>query len=300
MDLKDRIAGKLRDLVAEPIAPGQYKAQVIAIASSKGGVGKTTTAVNLSIAFARQGFKVLTIDLDPQAHVAASLQTPPPHSLQPISDVLLGRLREVIEVTYPYPRSSTLHLAGSDKGLAETEMILSAKIGKELIVHNALTITRTHYDLIIIDCPPNLGTLTLNALCASDHLLIPTDMSILALEGVGDILEILNTLKYRLDRPIRALGILATRFDRRATRTNAKLLDSFNSLHANLLFDTKIPQASAINKAHMVGKSVFEFDSRSPGAIAYASLAEEVASKIGIEHHHDIISPAHIQVHRAS
>jgi chromosome partitioning protein len=198
-----------------------------------------------------------------------------------LSDVLLGRLREVCEVAFPTPHDN-LHLAGSDKQLAETEMILAAKIGKELILDGALAATRTRWDLIVLDCPPNLGTLTLNALCAADELLMPTDASVLALEGIGDILAAVELVKTRLARRVRPLGILATRHDRRATQMNDAIRRSIGDLYGGLLLETAIPQCSALNKAHMAGESIFTFDRRSSGAVAYDALAEELAGKLGL------------------
>ena len=288
IELRDRIAGKLRDLVvggvvgaAPPLEHGRRRAAVLAIASSKGGVGKTTTAVNLSAALGRAGLATLLIDLDPQAHVAASLRAPAPPEKGYLSDVLLGRLRDVCEVAYPAPVAG-LSLAGSDKQLGETEMILSAKIGKELILAGALEITRTRYDVVVLDCPPNVGTLTLNALCAADHLLIPSDMSVLALEGVGDMLAAVDTVRSRLGRSLEVAGILATRYDRRATRTNETVVQSFDDLYGGRLLATRIPALAALNKAHMAGRTIFDFDARSPGAAAHEALAAELGPRLGL------------------
>ena len=148
--------------------------QTLAICTHKGGTGKTVTALSLAAGLADIGQRCLLVDLDPQAHVSASLQAKPPAGLGLLSDVLLGRLREVYEVAFRSGVNPNLYLAGSDKQLADTEMILSAKIGKELILADALSVTRTHYDLIVLDCPPNLGTLTLNGLCSADQQSTPS------------------------------------------------------------------------------------------------------------------------------
>lgn len=277
-NVKDRITGRLRDLVNGALPKGNREAKVLAIASSKGGVGKTTTAVNLSVAWARRGFKVLLIDLDPQAHVGASLQAFTPDDLPPFSDVLLGRVREVMESAYP-SQMDNLDLAGSDKMLAETEMVLSTKIGKEFILEGSMAITKSHYDFIVIDCPPNMGTLTLNALCAADSLLIPSDMSVLALEGVTDILKAVETIQLRLRRNLEIAGIVRTRVDTRAKKMNQSLIDAFQEISMQALLETVIPQNSALNKAHKAGKSIFSFEPRSKGAQAYDYLAEELLEK---------------------
>ena len=174
--------------------------------------------------------------------------------------------------------------AGSDKGLAETEMVLSAKIGKELLLAGALEITRSHYDLIVIDCPPNLGTLSLNALCASDYLLVPCDMSVLALEGVSDIFHAVDTVQNRLGRSLEICGVLPTRVDARSKRINADISQSEHDLYGEYILTTQIPQNSALNKAHLAGKSVFEFDARSTGAQAYSTLATELENRLSLTH----------------
>ncbi len=280
LDLRDRIAGRIRNLMTAGPEKGHHAATVLAVASNKGGVGKTTTAVNLAVGLQRMGAKVLLIDLDPQAHVSAALRAQANGSL---SDVFTGKLRDVCEATYPSPWDD-LELAGSEKTLAETEVMVAAKIGKELLLDGALTIARTRYDLIVIDCPPNLGTLTLNALCAADYLLVPTDMSVLALEGVSDILTAVDTLRTRLGRKLEVCGIVATRYDKRTTQLNSAIEQSFADLYGNTirLLKTRIPQTSTVNKAHLAGEPIFDHAPSSPAAIAYKELAAEVAPHIGL------------------
>jgi chromosome partitioning protein len=282
LDLRDRIAGKLREFVSSNVQRGDKHASIMAIASSKGGVGKTTTAVNLAAAYAQHGLRVLLVDLDPQAHVAASLKASPRRADGTLSDVLLGKQREVQEVVYDSGWNN-LTLAGSDKKLAETEMILSTKIGKEMILSAALEVTRSHYDLIVLDCPPNLGTLTLNALCCADTLLIPSDMSVLALEGIGDILTAVDTVCERLGHKLTIAGIVATRYDKRVSRTNDTITEGVQNLFGDALLQTRIPQSSALNRAHMAGKPIFAFDQRSKGARAYGALAREIASTLRLQ-----------------
>lgn len=281
MELRDRLAGKLRHLVATPLDKGERMARIVAVASNKGGVGKTTTSVNLARAFSRRGVRVLLMDLDPQAHVAASLKLDATPHMGRLGDVLLGRLRDVYEAVIPSAWAG-LDIVGSDKTLGETEQVLAAKIGKELLLEGALEVARTHYDLIIIDCPPNLGTLTLNALCAADHLLVPSDMSVLALEGVADIINTVDTLRTRLSRRVELCGIVATRFDKRVTQMNDTIAQSFADLYGDRLLNTRIPQTSALNKAHLAGKPIFDFAPSSVGAQAYGALADELAPVLGL------------------
>ncbi len=278
LDIRHRITEHLRHMVSKNPERGSRNATTIAIASSKGGVGKTTTAVNLATAMAELGCHVLLIDLDPQAHVAAALGSPPAPS-PTFSDVMLGHLNDVQEVVRLSP-TPQLMLAGSDKRLAETEMVLSAKIGKEFILRGALDVARTHHDIILIDCPPNIGTLTLNALCAAEHVIIPADMSVLALEGVSDMLDTVTTLRKRLGQSLNVLGILATRVDVRTKRINESISQSFRDMFAEALFATQIPQNASLNRAHMQGQSVFQYAITSPGAIAYRALAHEVMLKL--------------------
>ncbi|MEO0811499.1 MAG: AAA family ATPase, partial [Myxococcota bacterium] len=232
MSLRDRITARLRKMGGPGLERGDRHATVLSVASNKGGVGKTTTAVHLSLGFAEAGARVLLVDLDPQAHVSASLGIEPPAGNGTVSEVLRGALTDLAEASYPSGYEG-LSLAGSEKDLSETEAMIAAKIGKELLLAGALEVAATHFDLIVFDCPPNLGTLTLNALCAGDALLIPCDMSVLALEGVGDILTAVDTVRRRLQRQVEVLGIVATRFDRRTRSVNDTVVQSLGELYGD-------------------------------------------------------------------
>jgi chromosome partitioning protein len=282
LGLKDRIRNKLRQFVTPGVVePGHHSAIVVAVASSKGGVGKTTTAVNLACAWARFcDTKVLLCDLDAQGHVSFALGGMTWDSADTISSVLLGRHRDLIEIARGYPDIANLSVTPSDKNLGETESILGAKVGKEFVLEAALRIARTHFDLIVLDCPPNLGTITLNAMVAADKLLIPCDMSVLAMEGVTDLLATVDLLDERLDRHPQVLGVLVTRYDARTTRVNSEVLDSMGAVHGELLLPIRIPLSSMLNRAHMAGKDIFDFAPSSTGAHAYHELAEDLWGRV--------------------
>jgi len=173
-----------------------------------------------------------------------------------------------------------LHMTTPDKGLAETESQLSARVGREYILKSAIANARSHFDVILIDCPPNLGNLTLNALVAADMVLIPCDMSILAFEGVADLLATVQTVNLRLGQRLDVMGILATRVDGRTRQINDVIGDALKDNYGELLLETQIPINSALAKAQAAGLSIFQFQNRSRGAEAYRALASEVVNRL--------------------
>jgi len=265
-------------------ATGRREGRVIAVAAQKGGVGKTTSTVSLACALARapHDLEVLLVDIDPQGHVASSLRDSVRPGSVSLTDILLAaRPRDLMEAVV---RSAIDNLSTTppDKQLNETDIQLASRVGREYILQSAIVNARSHFDVILIDCPPNLGNLTLNALVAADEVLVPCDMSILAFEGVADLLATIETVNVRLRQQLDVLGILRTRVDRRTTQINDAIEQALQLNYGDLLLDTEIPINSALAKAQAAGLSIFQYQPRARGARAYAALAAEVAERLGL------------------
>ncbi len=279
---------------------GGKKAIVIAVCSQKGGVGKTTSSVNLGAALAKfYKKKVLICDLDPQGHIEKSIGALIPEGVEytPLSTVLLTKKSNILE-SVVQTELENLSITPGDKNLYETEGLLSTKIGKEFILQEALKIARTHFDFILFDCPPNLGNLTLNALVASDYCLVPCEMSVLAFEGVNDLIETLETVNERLNKKLRLLGVLMTRVDTRNIAMNRVIEENLNSYFKRSLFKTQIHINTALNKAQLEGRPVFDYEPSSSGAQNYYSLADELLKKI--KKVQQLSGPTHPVAHAAS
>jgi chromosome partitioning protein len=284
--MKNLLSAGLKKL--RPVAPvatatpiGRNRAQVVAIAAQKGGVGKTTTTVNLACALAlSQGQRVLVIDIDPQGHVASSLRESVRIAGTSLSDILLAPTpRDLMEAVRD-SEIEGLSLTPPDKALNETDTRLSTRVGREYILQGALRTARTLFDTIIIDCPPNLGNLTLNALVAADHVLVPCDMSILAFEGVADLLGTVAVVNERLRHPLSVLGILRTRVDGRTQQINEAIGGALDENYRHLILDTAIPVNSALAQAQAAGRSIFQYAPQSRGAVAYKALAAELTARL--------------------
>ena len=272
----------VKRLVRGPgISLGNRHARIIAVAARKGGVGKTTTTVNLGASLAsHQNLKVLLLDKDAQGHVGMSLKAKGPlASQEALSDILLQKRRDVMELARPTAVDG-LWMVPSDTDLNHTESVMSTRIGKELLLRNALRTARTHFDVILIDCPPNLGTLTANALVAADQVLIPCDLSTLSLDGVETLIETLETIQETLNPAVDLLGLVRTRVDRRNRKMNEAIESTLEEKYGRWLLRTEIGVSSALTKAQHVGLPAFMHDESSRGAEAYVRLAEEIASLI--------------------
>lgn len=281
--MRDLISAGLRRLVApEPGgALGPHQASVIAVCASKGGVGKTTTAVHLGAGLARlRGHRTLVVDLDPQGHVGISLQQVMPTSPGRLAGLLAEPRRlEVMDIAVP-TRLAGLHVTAPDRSLGDADKALTARIGRELLLRRLLKRTRTHYQSIVLDCPPNLGNLTLNGLLAADAIVIPCDESILAMRGVEDLLEALDSIEEQLDHRPTLLGILKTRVDRRNRKVHETVGATLARTYGGLMFRAQIGVSTALARAQIAGHTVWEHAPDSRGASDYAAFVAEVCERL--------------------
>jgi chromosome partitioning protein len=264
------------------LAPGNRFARVVGITTRKGGVGKTTLSLNLAATLASEFHKkVLLVDLDPQGHAKASSRSLAQGAAAvPFSELLLDRKRELLEAVVPTALDN-LYMVHADDGLNDAEGLLSTKIGKEFTLRNLLRITRTHFDLILLDTPPNLGNLTVAALVASDFCLLPLDLSSLALQGVEDILEAIETIEDRLGHQLSLAGLVVNRFDKRLSTVNAPIQAELARRYGDAVLGACIPSTSAIQKAQFNGLPLVQYDPKSTAAEAFRTLAREVLARIG-------------------
>ncbi len=281
------LAEKLKDLILvnEPqFESGTRKAKVIAICSQKGGVGKTTTAVNLGSSLAQFHRKqVLVVDLDPQGHVEKALGSIVKEGVEytPLSKVLENRKGNLLEAIIK-TELENFHLTPGDKNLIQTEATLSSRIGREFILKTAMQTARTHYDYILLDCPPAMGNLTINGLVAADCVLIPCEMSVLSFEGVADLAETLREVTQRLNKKLSVLGVLFTRVDGRNITMNDLIAENMKKHFKNKIMKTQVQVNIALNKAQLEGRPIFQFEPSSTGSENYQSLALEILQKLKV------------------
>lgn len=266
----------------KPARPlGNRTASVIAVSARKGGVGKTTTTVNLGAALARfHGLKTLLIDLDPQAHVGRSLSAQFRPKDRGVS-AFFGEDSDVDLIDLVVPTDvEHLHIIAPDDGLNEVEALLTARLGKEFVLREGLEVARSHYDVILIDCPPNLGNLTINALVATDLVLIPCDLSPLAVDGVHSLVDTIATISQRMNPSVDVLGVLVTRFDGRNTGMNDAVVEALRDAYGDVVIPHFIGVNTDLAKAQLAGQDVFDFAPSSRGAQHHRQLAEFVAQQL--------------------
>ena len=249
----------------------------LALANQKGGVGKTTTAVNLAVYLAARGQRVLLIDLDPQGNATSSLGVDKRQLRASAYDVLIDGAQLADTVT-PDVRPR-LDLIGANPALAGAEIELVNLTRQQLRLRGALEPVRADYAVMIIDCPPSLGLLTVNALSAADEVLIPIQCEYLALEGLMQLINTIDLIKRRLNPALDVLGVAMTMYDAR-TRLSAQVVDEVRRYFPNRMFTTLVPRSVRLAEAPSHGRSIFEYDPGSRGAVAYRELGEEVAGRL--------------------
>jgi chromosome partitioning protein len=245
---------------------------VVAVANQKGGVGKTTTAVNVG-AYLALGVRVLLVDLDPQANATSSLGVEPGGVELSTYEALIGdaELPQTIIAT----GRGQLDLVPASRALAGAQVELVELPERERRLDHALNQVRSGYDVVLIDCPPSLGILTLNALVAADLILAPVQCEYLALEGVAQLMETIDLVRATLNPRLELLGMLMTMFDPR-TRLSSQVVDEVRRHFPDRTFDTVIPRSVRLSEAPSFGKPVLEYEPSSRGATAYADLAQEL------------------------
>jgi chromosome partitioning protein len=260
------------DALPGPGPPGR----VVAIANQKGGVGKTTTAVNLSAALAEVGRKILVVDLDPQGNASTGLGIDPGQRQSGIYQVVSAGTpveRSIMETVVPgvWMVPSTIDLAG-----AEIELV--GQFSRETRLARAIEAVAPTYDFVVLDCPPSLGLLTVNALTASDELIVPIQCEYYALEGLGQLLRNVRLIQQNLNPKLRLTGIVLTMYNPR-TRLSEQVVDEVKRYFGTRVYDTVIPRTVRLSEAPGFGQPITSYDSRSKGAKAYRHLAREFLTR---------------------
>jgi chromosome partitioning protein len=250
---------------------------VICIANQKGGVGKTTTAINLAAALAQKGLKTLLIDLDPQANSTMSYLDR--RSIEKSMFDVLTEKEAMMSHVVQKTALKNLDVAPARIALAKIESKLLGEIDGHFRLRDKLDGARKRYDAIVIDTPPTLGMITVNAMVAATHILIPIQSSYFALEGTDDLLETIDKIKARPNPALRLLGVVITLHDRR-TVIAKDVYDQISAVFGEKLFKTTISKSVRLEESPAHRESIFTFSPRSSGAAEYYSLSEEVLSRV--------------------
>ncbi len=250
---------------------------VIAFANQKGGVGKTTSAVNASVILASRGSRVLLVDLDPQGNTTSSLGVDKRTLDLSTYDVLMGDA-SVAESAVREVRDR-IDLLPATPALAAAEVDLVGLVQRERRLKRALSAVGDHFDLAVIDCPPSLGLLTVNGLTAATHVVIPIQCEFLALEGVSQLITTIDLVKRQLNPDLHLLGVLMTMFDAR-TNLSSSVVDEVRRHFPDHIFETIVPRSVRLAEAPSYGQAISEYDAASRGGVAYDAFATELIGRL--------------------
>ncbi len=255
---------------------GKTNCKVLALAQQKGGVGKTTTVINLGAALAESGYKVLVVDFDPQGALSAGVGVDSYSLKQTIYDAMVDSDLELERIILPTQIRCDLLPGNIDLSAAEVQ--LANEPGRDQILKEKFVPLLNKYNYILIDCPPSLGLLTLNALAAATDVIIPVQTQYFALRGMALLLKTIKKVQTRINQNLKVFGILPTLYDSRTTHAK-EILEDLASSYPELLLKTIIPHTVKLPDSAIAGESVLSFSSNSNAAIAYKNLAQEVINR---------------------
>lgn len=250
--------------------------QIYAVAQQKGGVGKTTTTINLGAALAERGHRVLLVDLDPQGALSAGLGIDPLNLTETVYDVLRDpsfALERIIT-----PTQSGCFLAPANIDLAASELELISEPGRETILKGKLLAVQASYDYILIDCPPSLSLLTLNAMAAASRVIIPVQTQYFALRGMDLLMQTIEKVRSRINPSLKIAGILPTMFDGRTTHAR-EVTEELRTNYGETVFTAVIPTTVKLQDSSLAGESILKLATGSPAAQAYRELAKEIENR---------------------
>lgn len=251
--------------------------KIVSISNQKGGVGKTTTAINLSTCLANLGRKVLLVDMDPQGNSGSGLGLNANELERTSYEILLGELsaRDAVQRTF----IENLFIVPSNINLSGIEVDLLNTDNREFKLREAIGTIRSEYDFILIDCPPSLGVLTLNALCAADSVMITLQTEYFALEGLSQLMKVISLVQQNLNPSLLLEGVVLTMYDKRTNLAN-QVSDDVRKYFKEKVFTTIIPRNIKLSEAPSFGKPITIYDPEGVGSVSYKNLAKEIISRV--------------------